>query len=112
MNTASTATGEAGAGTSADSKFCEAKNLVVSSAPVDPDPGLLRVHGCMIAFAQRLKRLRQERNMAQATLGGLIGVSDVCIGHWEFGRRIPSAENLDALADVFGSSMDELWRGA
>lgn len=62
-------------------------------------------------FPERLQRLRTARGMTKSTLAERVGASDVSIGFWERGKRVPSAENLAALARVFGLSLDYLWLG-
>jgi transcriptional regulator with XRE-family HTH domain len=39
------------------------------------------------------------------------GLSNPFLSQLENGRTSPSAESLSRLADVFGFTMDELWRG-
>ncbi len=63
-------------------------------------------------FPRRLESLRTNRGLTKWGLAEKIGVSDVSIGYWERGKRVPSAENLAALARVFNCTMDYLWHGS
>lgn len=38
---------------------------------------------CMNKFAERLKELREEKNLTQYQLSKLIGISTACINRWE-----------------------------
>lgn len=64
-----------------------------------------------IGFCNRLRDYRARHKMPKYILGLLVGVSDVSIGKWERGDRIPSAENLSKLAEIMDMTMDDLWRG-
>lgn len=57
---------------------------------------------------QRLKELREKKNMTQTQVGDLIGVSCVTIGRYESGEREPSNDKIIALAKYFGVSVDYL----
>lgn len=59
-------------------------------------------------FALNLKRIRQDKRMTQDELAKRIGVSRSAIGMYESGAREPDYETLEALADVFNVSMDDL----
>lgn len=60
-------------------------------------------------FPERLRTMRMARNMTQTELGKRIGVSASAIGMYEQGRREPSFEILEALADVFNVPIDGLY---
>lgn len=62
----------------------------------------------MEILGKRIQELRQENNMSQKDLAKLVGVSDVAISRWERGTRIPNAENIVNLANVFKISADYL----
>ena len=61
-----------------------------------------------IIFSQRLYDLRKERNLSQAQLGEISGVSQFAISKIEKGERAASIEVLCALADYFDVSLDYL----
>lgn len=59
-------------------------------------------------FAERLKELRQERNLSQTALAQIIGVSQKAIDYWERGINEPKATYIIRLADYFDISSDYL----
>lgn len=60
-------------------------------------------------FGDRLRMLREDRDITQKELGQIVGVSDRVIGYYEANNRFPKDENtLKALADYFNVSLDYL----
>ncbi len=59
-------------------------------------------------FSERLKLLREERNISQEELAELIGVSNAAISKWENGLMDISGNNILVLCDFFGVSADYL----
>lgn len=59
-------------------------------------------------FAERLKELRQERNLSQTALAQIISVSQKAIDYWERGINEPKATYIIRLADYFDISSDYL----
>ena len=55
----------------------------------------------MIIFQQRIKELREEKELTQAELGVLLGLSYQTIGHYETGFTQPSLETLAKMCEVF-----------
>ena len=49
----------------------------------------------------RLRTLRLSRNISQATLATVIGVSTRAVKYWEHGQRTPNAASLLTLAHYF-----------
>lgn len=70
------------------------------------------VHWCadmdMTGFAERLRLLRQARNITQARLAELLGISPRSYNRWERGGNIPHLEMLVKIADALQVSLDEL----
>lgn len=62
----------------------------------------------MSAFAERLKELREEKNLSQYELSKLIGISAACISRWEKDLRIPSIDSIIILCKFFGCTSDYL----
>lgn len=62
----------------------------------------------MKIFCERLKELRQEKNLSAKQLGKELNVSDSTIIRWENGLRIPSIENLYKIAVYFKVTADYL----
>jgi transcriptional regulator with XRE-family HTH domain len=62
-----------------------------------------------MTFAERLKMLRQEKEVTQTKIGELLGVSARMISFYEMGKHIPrDAESLIKLAKYFDVSLDYL----
>lgn len=62
----------------------------------------------MSAFAQRLKLLRQSRNITQARLAQLLSVDPRAYSRWERGDNIPHLDTLIKIADTLQVTLDEL----
>lgn len=62
-------------------------------------------------LSQRLARLRVEHYLSQEQLANTIGVSRQAVSKWERGESTPDTDNLIALADEYGISLDGLIRG-
>lgn len=60
-------------------------------------------------FGEKLRQLRQERGMTQKELAQRVNVSSQAISRWENSEVEPSLETLQALAGIFGVSMDALF---
>lgn len=56
-----------------------------------------------------LRKLRSERNMSQADLAAEIGAGVSTVASWEVGKRFPSRENMEQLADVFNVDIAYLY---
>ena len=61
-----------------------------------------------IKFGERLKELRQEKNIGQVELAAKIGVSKGIISLWEQSKREPTLSSLVAIADYFSITIDYL----
>ena len=62
----------------------------------------------MATFSERIKELRESRNLTEEALGTVIGVKRYSIYSYEKGRAYPEMKGLIALADFFDVSMDYL----
>lgn len=62
----------------------------------------------MAKFYEVLKYLRTSRNVTQAELAKVIGVSASTIGMYETGEREPNFEIEEKIADYFNVSLDIL----
>ena len=51
--------------------------------------------------AEKLKKLRKEKNLTQAELEEALGLGTDSISSYEMGRRSPSKKTLNAIADFF-----------
>ncbi len=61
-----------------------------------------------MTFARKLKELRIRAGMSQEKLAEKVGVSRQAITKWETEKGAPDMDNLMALSDLFGISVDEL----
>lgn len=59
-------------------------------------------------FSERLKELREEKELSKQQLAKAIGVSDVAISRWENNLRVPNIINLVSIAKFFDVSADYL----
>jgi transcriptional regulator with XRE-family HTH domain len=59
-------------------------------------------------FAERLKKIRNEKGVNQITLAQWLGVTQGTIGNWETGKREPGYATLEKLAGYFGVTPDYL----
>lgn len=65
----------------------------------------------MKVFGERLKNLRQKRNLTQSDLGAIFKdnpKAQSTIGTWENGNREPSQNDLITIAKYFNTSTDYL----
>ncbi|MCX4286814.1 MAG: helix-turn-helix transcriptional regulator [Clostridia bacterium] len=62
----------------------------------------------MIAFAKRLKELRQENNYTQNAVALKLGIRQQSYARYETGSGEPNLETLIALAKMFNVSVDYL----
>ena len=61
-------------------------------------------------IADRLAELRRAHGYSQESLAAQLGLSRQAVSRWERGESLPDTENLIALADLYGVSLDELVR--
>ncbi len=60
-------------------------------------------------FGDRIRKLRQERNLTQLQLAEFVGVTQTSVAAWETGKRgIPKGTNLLKLAEALGFDAGEL----
>ncbi|KYH31891.1 helix-turn-helix domain-containing protein [Neomoorella mulderi] len=62
----------------------------------------------MATFGERLKSLREQKELSQEALGKKFHLSQSIIAHYEAGRKQPSQDILQRLADFFNVSVDFL----
>lgn len=75
---------------------------------VEEDVIRLRNQRALGRLARGLERIRQERNLSQAELAELAGVTPSAISQAEAGRRGLSLDTLVALAERLGTGVDDL----
>ena len=59
-------------------------------------------------FAERLKILRLENKLTQKQLSTKLGTSQPSYAQWESGKRKPTGETIQKIADFFNVSTDYL----
>lgn len=63
-------------------------------------------------FQDRLYQLRKERGLSQENLADVLGVTRQAVQKWESGVSRPDMDNLTALAQYFGVTLDWLITGS
>lgn len=61
-----------------------------------------------IKLADRLVELRKENKLSQEALAEKLGLSRQAISKWERAEASPDTDNLIALADLYGLTLDQL----
>lgn len=62
----------------------------------------------MVAFGEKLKRIRKERSLTQEEAAGKMGVSGQAVSKWEKGECLPDVYNLKMLTRLYRVSADSL----
>jgi transcriptional regulator with XRE-family HTH domain len=63
------------------------------------------------AFARRVSRLRQDRELTQAELGRKVGVTGTCVWNWEGANTYPRPLAMRRLAQALGTTIEFLTNG-
>jgi len=63
-----------------------------------------------MTLGMKLQSLRNVKGLSQERLADLVGVSRQAVAKWESGASRPEIENLVAMSDFFGVSVDRLVR--
>lgn len=61
-----------------------------------------------MTLAEKIRELRAEQGMSQEALAERLHVSRQAVTKWETSAGVPDVDNLLALADAFGLTLDEL----
>ena len=61
-----------------------------------------------VEIAQRLANRRKRAGLSQEALAARLGVSRQAVSKWERSESSPDTDNLIALAQLYGVSLDEL----
>lgn len=59
-------------------------------------------------IGEKIKFLRQEKNMTQKELADKLHVSSQAVSNWELHKGFPDISNLIRISDMFDISLDEL----
>lgn len=60
-------------------------------------------------FKDIIKKLRTEKNLSQSELASELDISSSSVAMWEIGRRFPSKEIYEQIADFFNVDIDYLY---
>lgn len=63
-----------------------------------------------IHFCERFKCLRSLAKLTQADVAERLGVTAQAVSKWECGRNLPDLCLLPEIADMFGVTIDKLFR--
>ncbi len=61
-----------------------------------------------LSLGEKIAAMRKERNMTQANLADIMGVTDKAVSKWERNLSCPDINSLPKLARIFEISVDEL----
>lgn len=61
-----------------------------------------------LLIGENIKRMRRQRNLTQEEMAAHLGISFQSVSKWERGDGYPDITMLPALANYFGTSVDEL----
>lgn len=59
-------------------------------------------------IAERIKDLREQKNLTQSNLAKLLGITRSSVNAWEMGISVPSTQYVVELANIFNVSTDFL----
>lgn len=57
---------------------------------------------------QRIRELREERDISQQELADMLGINRVSVTQWEKGTTAPAFQRIKLLSDIFNVSTDYL----
>ena len=63
----------------------------------------------MTTFGERLRSLRDEKDLSQEELGKILNLSQSTIAYYETSKKEPTKETMERMADFFGVSLDYLF---
>ncbi|MGM9646862.1 MAG: helix-turn-helix transcriptional regulator [Eubacteriales bacterium] len=61
-------------------------------------------------FAARLRLLRCRKGLTQGEVAKSLSLTVQAVSKWETGRNLPDIALLPAIADLYGVTIDELFR--
>jgi transcriptional regulator with XRE-family HTH domain len=69
-------------------------------------------HVPVVGFPQRLRELRQQRDLTQQELAKRANIHYTHIGRYESSKSMPAADTLRRIAEALGTTVDYLMDGA
>lgn len=76
--------------------------------PVDNRKNDFLKNGNIPVFTERLKSLRNEKNVTQKTLADYCGIDQTTYAPYETGGNVPPVDRIKMLAEYFGVTVDYL----
>lgn len=61
-------------------------------------------------LSQRIRTLRKKRGYSQEQLARKLNLTQGAVSQWENGLTVPAADQIVALSNVFGITIDELMK--
>ena len=61
-----------------------------------------------MTIGQKIKALRLANGIKQKEFAQMLSISPQAISKWESGKNMPDISILPKIADIFGTSIDEL----
>jgi transcriptional regulator with XRE-family HTH domain len=68
----------------------------------------MNAKGVVKMIADRIKSLREQKNMTQADLAKQLGITRSSVNAWEMGISVPSTQYIVELSEIFNVSTDYL----
>ncbi len=75
-------------------------------------PFMKRPSPARIRFGERLRNLREEKNLSQKEVAAVIGRTNRSVSNYENGTNYPNPEIIELLAGLFGVSVSFLTGGS
>ncbi len=63
-------------------------------------------------FGNNICRLREKAGLTQGQLAAMLDVSDKAVSKWENGQAIPRMETFERMADILGTTVEEMLAAA
>lgn len=57
-----------------------------------------------------IKKLREKAGLKQTDLARMLKIGQSTVAMWETGETMPRTDKLPALAEIFGCTIDELFK--
>lgn len=83
---------------------CKPEYTAVAIAPIGQSLNAAQMQN----LGAEIRRLRKENGFSQAALAERLGVEQPTVQRWETGKREPSLDFIDKMAQVFGVAVGEL----
>ena len=64
-----------------------------------------------IKIGEFISSMRREKNLTQAALAEMLGITDRAVSKWERGKGLPDASLMLDLCDILGITVNELLCG-